>query len=74
MDWQQIAALSIVAATALIFLVGKVYRRRVGKGKGSSCLCPGMGTTSSSQSVVFHARKGQRSEIIIKSNAPLRPL
>jgi hypothetical protein len=72
MDWQQIAALTIVAATAVIFVVARVRRPKFGGSRGSSCGCPGAGGSGAAPSILFRARKGQRPEIILKSKAPLR--
>jgi len=64
MDWQQIAALSIVAVTGVLFLRARLRRRRNGLPCDSQCGCPG--SASSASSVIYHARKGRRPEIIVK--------
>jgi len=65
MDWQQIAALSIVAITAALFVGSRLRRRKSALPCDSHCGCSG--SSASGPSVVYRARKGQRPEIIIKS-------
>ena len=68
MDWQQAAALGIVAATAGAFVLGRLRRRRFDFGRDTHCGCssPSSGPASKS-SVIFRARRGERPEIIIKN-------
>jgi hypothetical protein len=71
MDWQQCAALGIVAASAAGLIGGKFRRRKFGQGI-SHCGCD-RNSSGSGQSIVFRARKGARPEILIKmSQPPLR--
>jgi hypothetical protein len=65
MDWQQAASFVIVAATAGVFLRAKWRRRKFSLERDTPCGCasaPGPGA-----SIVFHARKGQRARIVVKS-------
>ena len=64
MDWQQIAALSIVAVTAALFVRARLRRRRAKLPCDTHCGCAG--SAPKGQSVVYHARKGERPEIIVK--------
>jgi hypothetical protein len=65
MDWQQIASLIVVAITAGAFLQARLRRRKFSFGRDTHCGC---GAPSGSQeSIVFHARKGQRARIMIKT-------
>jgi hypothetical protein len=66
MDWQQVIALGIVAFTAGMFAWGKFRRRKPGFGKDSHCGCSGGGRSGEQSSIVFHARKGGRPEVIVK--------
>jgi len=66
MDWQRIASLGIVAVTAGIFLRAKLRKRRFSFERDTHCGCSS--PTGSKQSIVFHARKGQRSQIVLKTN------
>lgn len=64
MEWQQIMALGIVALTAALFIHARVRRRRGILPCNSNCGCAG--STPKGQSIVYHARKGARPEIIVK--------
>lgn len=67
MDWQQTSALVIVVITAALFLRARLRKR---KGKfpcDSGCGC-GSSTERPKETVVYHARKGERPEIIVKLN------
>ena len=64
MDWQDFAALGIVAATAVWLAVRSFRRRRHAHSCGG---CPGTLDASARQSsIVFHARKGERPVITVK--------
>jgi len=66
MDWQQIIALLIVGVTAFLFLANK---RRRGKFalKETHCGCGSGPQIGPRQSIQFRARKGERSQIVIKN-------
>jgi hypothetical protein len=66
MDWQQVIALGIVAATAGIFIWRKLRRRSFSFTRDTHCGCSGGGSVAEKNSIVFHARKGGRSEVIVK--------
>jgi hypothetical protein len=66
MDWQQTAALAIVAVTAGIFLWQKFRRRKFSFARDTHCGCSGAGGPATKSSIVFHARKGERPEVIMK--------
>jgi len=68
MDWQQIAALSVVAATAGVFLWTKMRRRKFSFEHDTHCGCASPSQSESRSSIVFSARKGQRPKIILKEN------
>jgi hypothetical protein len=65
MDWQKIASLVIVAVTAGAFLWAKLRRRKFSFERDTHCGCAS--PSGSKNSIVFHARKGQRAQIIVKS-------
>ena len=67
MGWQQIAALTIVAVTAVLFLRARLRRRKVKLPCDSGCGCAGS-SERPKETVVYHARKGERPEIIVKLN------
>lgn len=66
MDWQQIIALSIVAATAGIFVWRRLHPRQSALGCGDHCGCGGEGRPGEKSSIVFRARKGERPQVIVK--------
>jgi len=68
MDWQKTAALSVVAATAGLFLRMKLRRRKFSFEHHTHCGCAGGGPAGSKSSIVFSARKGGRDRIIMKLN------
>lgn len=65
MDWQQIAALAIVAVTGALFVRARLRRRKAKFPCDSGCGCSGS-TPTPGPSVTYHARKGERPEIIVK--------
>jgi hypothetical protein len=70
MDWQEISALSIVAATAAVFLVQKFKKRKFSFQRDTHCGCSNPSQSGSKQSIIFHARKGERGQIIMKMKQP----
>jgi hypothetical protein len=68
MDWQQIAALTLVAATAGIFLRAKLRRRAFSFTRDTHCGCSSPSGGNAKGSIVFSARKGQRAKILVKTN------
>ena len=66
MDWQQISALVIVAATAGVFAWRRFRPRKSPLGRDGHCGCAGGGQPADKSSIVFHARKGERPQIIVK--------
>ncbi len=68
MDWQKIAALGVVAATAGLFLRAKLRRRKFSFEHNTHCGCSTADTSGARTSIVFSARKGGRAKIIVKNN------
>ncbi len=67
MDWQQAVSLSIVVATAAIFIWLAFRPRKFSMKKGSPCGCDSSHSSAPQRgSITFHARKGERPEIIVK--------
>src|SRR5215471_21229648 len=64
MDWQQSAALAIVAVTGGLFVRAR-WRRRTKLSCASHCGCPAAANPPRA-SVVYRARKGERPEIVVK--------
>lgn len=66
MDWQQLASLLIVAATAAAFAWSKVRSGRGPAACDSLCGCPSY-SRETPPVMVFRARKGQRPQVIVKT-------
>jgi hypothetical protein len=67
MDWQKIAALTVVAGVAGLFLSRAVFpRRKFGFGRDTHCGCGSAGGPGPKTSILFHARKGARPRVILK--------
>jgi len=63
MDWQAMTASAVVAATAAIFIHSWLRPRKFSFKRDTHCGCA---SAAPGNSVVFRARKGQRSEVIMK--------
>jgi len=66
MDWQQTTALGIVAVTAGLFLWSKLRRRKLSFAQATHCGCSAGSGQGTGSSIVFHARKGERPQVIVK--------
>ncbi len=66
MNLQQLAALAVVGLTAAIFLWSRLRRRNAGAGCGGHCGCAMTNSEPPRESIIFHARKGERPEILVK--------
>jgi len=66
MNWQQLVSLLIVATAAFLLLRPKFQRRKFSFARDTHCGCAGPGQPRPQHSILFHARKGQRPEIIVK--------
>lgn len=66
MDWQQISALGIVAATAALFVASRLRRRKFSFERDTHCGCSAPARDGAKQSIVFHARRGERPVVTVK--------
>ena len=66
MSGQEIVALAIVAATGAVFVHRSFRRRKFSFRRDTPCGCASLSALPSQPSMVFHARKGGRSQILIK--------
>jgi hypothetical protein len=66
MDWQQLVALLIVATAAVLLVWGRVRRRKFKFGRDTHCGCSAPGATAPQSSIVFHARKGEPTRVVMK--------
>jgi len=66
MNWQQAVSLAIVIAVAGLFLWGHFRRRKFSFERDTHCGCSARGQAETKSSIVFHARKGERPEVVVK--------
>ena len=66
MDWQQLVALAIVAVAAGLLARSRFQRRKFSFERDTHCGCAATGSAARQSSIVFHARKGQRPEVLVK--------
>jgi hypothetical protein len=66
MDWQQTVSLAVVASTAVLLVGSKFRRRKFNFERNTHCGCVAVQQSSPQSSIVFHARKGQRPEVLVK--------
>ena len=66
MDWQQVASLLIVAGAATLLAWGRLCRRKFSFARDTHCGCAGGGAGGTAGSIVYHARKGERPQVIMK--------
>jgi hypothetical protein len=65
MDWQQSVSLMIVAAAAMLLLVGKLRHRKFNF--EGHCGCAAISRIAPPQgSIIFRARKGHRREVVVR--------
>jgi len=67
MNWQQVVSLLIVALAAGLLLWGRLRPRKFSFQRDTHCGCAGPGGSAGQQgSIVFHARKGERPEVVVR--------
>ena len=66
MDWQQTASLLIVAGAATLLGWGRLRRQKFRLARDTHCGCTSAGPGRSQGSMVYHARKGEKSQVIVK--------
>jgi len=67
MGWQETVALSIVTLTAGVFLWSRFRPRRFSFARTGHCGCASPNESSSRQSIVFRARRGERPQVVFKA-------
>jgi hypothetical protein len=66
-DWQQITALTIVAATAGVFLHRQFWRRKPTFREATACGCSAPRVqTGGGPSVIYHARRGEAPRVTVR--------
>jgi len=63
---QETVALSIVALTAGVFLWGRFRPRKFSFQRHTHCGCSSPDKSMDRPSIVFHARKGERPQVLLK--------
>jgi len=66
MGWQDIAALAIVAMTAAAFVWSHFRPRKFNFKRDTHCGCVSPSETTPGPSIVFHARRGERPQVLVK--------
>jgi len=67
MNWQQVVSLLIVALAAGLLLWGRLRPRKFSFQRDTHCGCAGRGGSAGQPgSIVFHARKGERREVVVR--------
>ena len=66
MDWQQLVSLVVVASAAVLLLGSKFRRRKFSFERDTNCGCAAHGQSGTKSSIIFHARKGERPEVVVK--------
>ncbi|MGD0251751.1 MAG: hypothetical protein ABSC01_03530 [Verrucomicrobiota bacterium] len=67
MNWQQIISLAIVALAAGLLAWGRFRPRKFSFQRDTHCGCSVPGESSAQKSsIVFHARKGERREVVVR--------
>lgn len=66
MDWQQPTALAIVALSVALLAWSRLRRRKFQFGRDTHCGCSSPAGNAPQSSIVFHARKGETPQILVK--------
>jgi hypothetical protein len=66
MGWQEWSALTLVAGTVAAFAWGRVRRKKVLFGRHGLCNCASESHVTKQGSIVFRARRGERTEVAVK--------
>jgi hypothetical protein len=65
-DWQETTALAITAATVALFAWARFHPRKFSFARDTHCGCSSPASAAPKSSIVFHARKGERGQIVLK--------
>jgi hypothetical protein len=66
MNWQQVVSLAVVAVVAGMFLRACLRRRKFSWEREAHCGCSGPWASADKNSIIFHARKGERPLVRVK--------
>jgi len=65
-NWQQVLSLLIVAVAAAALIWGRFRRKKFRFGHDTHCGCSTPDSAARKSSIVFHMRKGERRQILMK--------
>jgi hypothetical protein len=65
-DWQQMVSLGIVGVAAVLMARGRLRRGKLNFERRTHCGCSAEGSAASGGSILFHARKGERSRVVVR--------
>jgi hypothetical protein len=65
-DWQTVVSLVIVAAAAAGLLWAKFRKRKFNFHRDTHCGCATPDQSTTHQSIIFRARKGERPQVVVK--------
>jgi hypothetical protein len=66
MDWQQLVSLMVVASAVVLLARSRFHRRIFSFERDTHCGCLAAQESSPQSSIIFHARKGARPEVVVK--------
>jgi len=67
MDWQQLVSLTIIGIAAVALLWSRFRPRRFSFARDTHCGCSASHPGAPGQSIVFRARKGERPQVLVKT-------
>ena len=66
MDWQQLVSLAVVGCAAVLLLGSRFRRRKFSFERDTHCGCAAVPASALRNTIVFHARKGERPRVLVK--------
>ncbi len=66
MDWQQLVSLVVVASAGVLLARSKFRRRKFSFERDTHCGCLAVQESTPQSSIIFHARKGARPEVVVR--------
>lgn len=66
MDWQQLVSLVVVGSAVVLLGRSGFRRRKFSFERDTHCGCVAVAESSRQGSIVFHARKGARPEVVVR--------
>ena len=66
MQWQQMVSLAIVGVAGALLIWGRFRRRKFSFARETHCGCSAAAELPTQSSILFHARKGELPQIVVK--------